>query len=166
MTYMLQRLDELRATHPELRLYALVDGAQYQLHRHTWLTAVPGKRALFEFTQDAALAHAGPWLMDIGLLGTAVADDLEQLESTAPAVTWLIAPQDLNGLAQILSLLIDARLPDGRIAMVRFWDPRVLAALAQVMDTNQREEYFSHIHEWHLLHNGRRTWIGRHHAHV
>lgn len=162
----LQRFDELREAMPELRLYALVDGVQYQQQRGAWLTPMPGSCALFEQTQDAALAHAGPWLMDMAQLGPALTENLARLENTAPAVTWLIAPQDLNGLAQMLCLLLDARLPDGRSAMLRFWDPRVLAGLAQVMDASQREEHFSHIHEWHLLHNGRRTWIGRRHAHA
>lgn len=126
-----QRFNELRESLPELRLYALVDGAQYHQHRSIWLSPMAGKRALFEYTQDAPLAHAGPWLVDVEQFDAGGATDLSSLEDIAPVVTWLIAPQDLNGLAQMLYLLIDARLPDGRIAILRFWDPRVLAGLAQ-----------------------------------
>lgn len=42
-------------------------------------------------------------------------------------------------------------LPDGRLALVRFWDTRVLANLAHVLDPVQRRELFGHVFEWHLL---------------
>ncbi|SPK71036.1 conserved protein of unknown function [Cupriavidus taiwanensis] len=56
---------------------------------------------------------------------------------------------------------LDIKLPDGRTALLRFWDPRVLAALFQLMAGGQRTEFFRHIHEWHLLDKGIRFWIGR-----
>jgi hypothetical protein len=63
-----------------------------------------------------------------------------------------------------LSVLRLYALPDGRSALLRFWDPRVLVNLARTLDGAQREEFFGHIHEWHLLDAGRRMWIGRQHA--
>lgn len=45
-----------------------------------------------------------------------------------------------------------------------FWDPRVLVNLAEVLEPAQRETFFTHIHEWHLLHKGQRVWVGRQHA--
>jgi hypothetical protein len=119
---------------------------------------------LFADTPDAALAHAGPWLIDTGQVDGALVDALATLEQAAPAVTWLITPQTLEGLAQLLQLNLDTALPDGRTALVRFWDPRVLVILAEVLEAGQREMFFGHIHEWHLLHRGQRTWIGRRHA--
>ena len=159
-----QRHMLLARTHRALRLYALVDGVQYTRYFETPLTPLAGRRALFHGTDDAALAHAGPWLIDAEHAGSEQLAGLVELERAAPAVTWLIAPQDLEGLAQLLSLRLDMRLPDGRSALVRFWDPRVLANLAELLDGNQREEFFAHIHEWHMLHNGQRAWIGRNHA--
>jgi len=155
------RLAELRQNFAGLRLYALVDGVQYQEHRSERLTFQPGFRALFAGTPDEPLAHAGPWLVDTAEVGDEQTDDLAQLEREAPAVTWLIAPQDLEGLAQLLQLRLDTKLPDGRTALLRFWDPRVLVSLAQLLDEAQRGEFFAHIEEWHLLHNGKRAWIGR-----
>lgn len=160
----LARLTQLRQSTPALRLYALVDGAQYEAHRAEPLAAMGGLCALFAGTPDAALAHAGPWLVDVEHVGEAFTADLASLEQEAPAVTWLMAPQDLGGLAQLLQLNLDTRLPDGRTALLRFWDPRVLGSLADLLDEPQREAFFAHIHEWHLLHNGQRAWIGRQHA--
>lgn len=160
----MQRLPTLRQTHSTLRLYALVDGAQYATKQGKPLTPEPGLSALFAGTPEAALAHAGPWLVDAEQAGDALCGELAQLEQQSPAVTWLIALQDLDGLAQLLQLKLDARLPDGRTALLRFWDPRVLFTLAQTLDAQQREDFFGYIHEWHLLHEGKRIWIGRHHA--
>lgn len=156
-----QRLADLRQNFAALRLYALVDGVQYQEHRGVRLASQAGYRSLFAGTPDEALAHAGPWLVDTATAGEEQTDDLAQLEREAPAVTWLIAPQDIGGLAQLLQLRLDTRLPDGRTALLRFWDPRVLVSLAQLLDEAQRGEFFAYIEEWHLLHNGKRVWIGR-----
>jgi hypothetical protein len=159
-----ERLAQLRQSMPALRLYALVDGAQYRARLGEPLAAQDGFAPLFAGTPDAALAHAGPWLLDAEQAGDALLDALAGLERIAPAVTWLIAPQTIDGLAQLLQLNLDTELPDGRTALLRFWDPRVLVSLAEVLDPGQREQFFAHIHEWHLLHKGQRTWIGRPHA--
>lgn len=149
---------------PELRLYALLDGAQYQTQHNKRLLAGTGLFPLFKGTPDAGLSHAGPWLVDVASVAESFVEELTALERDTPSLSWLISPQDLDGLAQLLQLRLEVRLPDGRSALLRFWDPRVLANLAQTLDAGQREEFFSHIYEWHLLHNGQRVWIGRHHA--
>ncbi|CAH0447355.1 hypothetical protein LMG10661_03421 [Ralstonia syzygii subsp. syzygii] len=158
------RLAQLRTHYPTLRLYGLVDGLQYETHRGERLEDRPGLAALFHGTPDGALAHAGPWLIDVEEAGDGITADLARLERQAPSVTWLVSEADLSGLAQLLRLQLDARLPDGRIALVRFWDPRVLAGLLNVLTPKQRETFFAHIYEWHLLHDGRRAHIGRTHA--
>ena len=166
MTFDVQRRHALLLqTQVGLRLFALVDGVQYSQQVGTRLTPLDGqRRALFDGTLDAPLAHAGPWLIDTEQASAASVAELVALEQAAPAVTWLIAALDLEGLARLLTRRLDTRLPDGRTALVRFWDARVLANLAQVLDGPQREEFFAHVHEWHLMYRGKRTWIGRNHA--
>lgn len=158
------RWEQLRDTLPALRLYALVDGVQYQTHLCKRLQAGPGRFPLFAGTPDAALAHAGPWLVEAASADEAMRAELAALEHEAPSLIWLMAPQDPEGLVQLLQLRLDVRLPDDRSALLRFWDPRVLLNLARTLDAAQREEFFGLIHEWHLWHEGRRMWIGRHHA--
>lgn len=161
----LARLSHLQHTshRPHLRLYALVDGLVYAQHQGSPLQHDRGSiRSLFENTADAPLGHAGPWIVDIERADAELAEVLMTLEQAAPAVTWLIAPLPLDGMVQLLQLRLDICLPDGDTALLRFWDPRVLVHLAQVFDVPQREEFFAHIEEWHLLVEGRRSWIGRH----
>lgn len=164
MIDVMERLILLRQEITSLRLYALVDGAQYETKREERIKRRPGFYSLFEGTQDSALAHAGPWLVDTEFVDDAFVADLAQLELETGAVSWLIAPQSLEGLGQLLQLNLDTKMPDGRTALLRFWDPRVLASLAEVLSTEQRQILFGHVHEWHLLYKGKRAWIGRPHA--
>jgi hypothetical protein len=156
-----KHLDRLHTDMPEVRLYALVDGVHYQSRFYKPLVDANGFFPLFAGTPDAALSHAGPWLVDISGEGRHVVNDLVTLELELPAVSWLTASQDLIGMAQLLQLRMDARLPDGRIALLRFWDPRVFAVVTRTLDERQREEFFHYIHEWYLLLDGRRVTIGR-----
>ena len=158
------RWKELQQGMPELRLYALVDGVQYQRQFERRLQRHIGILPLFAGTPDEPLAHAGPWLIDTELADRTVVDELANLESRLPAVSWVIAYQDMEGLGQLLQLHLNVKLPDGRTALLRFWDPRVLGTLSRVLSHHQRIEFFGHIHEWHLLHEGQRVWIGRQHA--
>lgn len=164
MTDLIERLAILRQKTDGLRLYVLLDGAQYLQHRGERMTEAEGRYALFAGTPDAPLSHVGPWLIDAETIGESSLHDLIAMEREIPALTWIIAPQTLDGLAQLLQLNLNLRLPDGRTALLRFWDPRVLVTLADVLTAEQRYAFFGRIYEWHLLHEGRRVWIGRHHA--
>lgn len=166
MIDVLERLRQLQQHHSALCLYALVDGVQYEAHRQTRMTEDATRYPLFTGTPDAALAHAGPWLVDVAGVALSFLEDLAALEQKTPSVTWLFAVQDLGGLAQLLQLHLKTWLPDGRTALLRFWDPRVLVKLAQILDPVQREAMFGHIHEWHLLLDARRAIIGRRNADV
>lgn len=156
------RLVSLREEFPALKLYCLVDGAQYLQRIGKHFAASANAVALFQGTPDAALAFAGPWLIDVGVDGEARVAELVELERASHGISWLIAYQDLEGLSQLLRLHLEVELPDGRRALVRFWDTRVLASLAQVLDRVQRREFFGHVFEWHLLlDRERRVRVGR-----
>lgn len=157
----LSRFLGLTEKRSELRLYALLDGLQYEQHTGQRLQRLAGvNRALFDDTDDAPLAHAGPWLCDVSQHPQHI-DSFAALECARPAVSWLITAMDLEGLAQYLRLRLDAELPNGRRALVRFYDPRVLGHLFTVMDAQQRAQFFHLIDEWHFLHNSQRVWMGR-----
>jgi hypothetical protein len=158
------RWERLQEDNPALRLYALVDGLRYQTQLDKRLTSTDRLISLFADTPDAPLAYAGPWLFDASSGDKEMLAEFILLERSVPSVTWLITVQDLRGLAQMLQLQLDVALPDGRTALLRFWDPRVLANLARTLDSEQRAEFFGRIDEWHLLHEGERVRIGRRYA--
>lgn len=157
-----ERLVHLQQEYPGLKLYGLLDGAQYLERTGMRFNPQQGAEALFWETQDAALAFAGPWLLDAASVDAGLLQELVGFERGTYGVSWLIAHQDLCGLAQLLRLNLETELPDGRTALVRFWDPRVLAGLAEVLTPEQRQGFFGHIFEWHLLLNREhRVRIGR-----
>lgn len=160
------RFDHLRKSRSELNLYALVDGIQYQHVQGERLHRGVGLHPLFADTPDAALSHAGPWLIDTTVTGSDFLNQLAELKQAASCLIWIITPQDLTGLVQLLQLRLDVRLPDGRLALLRFWDPRVMVGLTQALNPIQTEEFFGHIHEWHMMHERQRVWIGRQDAHT
>jgi Domain of unknown function (DUF4123) len=157
----LDRYRQLLQQQTHLRLYALVDGLQYELANNARIEPDQGyNEALFNGTEDEPLAHAGPWLFDL-TYNQIDLPDLAQLELTNPAVSWLITPLDLPGLADVLRLKLHAELPNGDQALLRFYDPRVLVNLYNVMDAAQKTAFFQFIDEWHFSRNGQRVWTGR-----
>ncbi|WP_414446781.1 DUF4123 domain-containing protein [Burkholderia sp. 22PA0099] len=155
-----QRFDHVREHFPHMAAYALVDGVQYTRLTGARVTpSVRENRALFAGTEDAALAHAGPWLVSVATAGASTLQTISRLEQAYPSVLWLFSQLDMESLAQVLQVKLDARLPDGQIALMRFWDPRTLVALYNALDATARREYFSHVDEWHGQFEGNRFHI-------
>jgi hypothetical protein len=156
----MDRFDTLKAERPHLQLCALVDGLVFEQVHGLRMEAGRGCVALFDGTDDEALAYAGPWAVNAAEQRDLCKQLLAQ-EAAAPQVSWLIAGVPFDGLVQLLRLKLDVRLPDGSNGLLRFYDPRVLYSLATTLTDRQREEFFGHIHEWHFMHNGKALRIGR-----
>ncbi|CAG9234431.1 conserved hypothetical protein [Paraburkholderia tropica] len=145
-----------------LRALALVDGLQYQQHTGRTLEPRDGIAvSLFAGTKEAALAYAGPWLIDPENSGDHVAD-LGKLEQVRPGVIWLIVWRDVEEQAARLRPHLNTRLPNGRAALLRFWDPRVIHALNDAYQTADDRELFRTAFEWQYLYEGQRRYITDH----
>lgn len=156
------RFVTLSSYHPNLGLYALVDGIQYK--RLTGKHIEPQEAemvSLFKGTEDEPLAHAGPWLMNV-TVSEEYAEAVTTLEKDGPGVVWLIAEGEIQSLAAKLRLRLNARLRDGRELLLRFWDPRALNSLYLSMRPDIRREYFSDVLEWHYILGGKRFYIDQH----
>ncbi|MGF6464917.1 DUF4123 domain-containing protein [Paraburkholderia youngii] len=138
---------------------ALVDGIQYQQHTGQQLTAETDRAvSLFAGTHEMALAHAGPWLLDPKMAREFIAD-LRELEQARPGVIWLSTAESLERQAAKLRPHLHTRIPKGRSALLRFWDPRVLHALDAVCRGKSERELFRAADAWHYLNEGRRFTI-------
>lgn len=147
---------------PDLRVYVLVDGIQYK--RWAGKNIEPQDAAilsLFEGTEDEPLAHAGPWLMNV-LVSEQYAEVVATLEKNDPGVVWLIADGEIESLAAKLRRRLNARLPDGRELLLRFWDPRALNSLYMSIQPDIRREFFSDALEWHYMFAGKRFYFDKH----
>lgn len=165
MERLLDRLATHRQTNKAVQLYAVVDGIQYEEHTGNRLTRDSRSRyALFDGTPDRELAHAGPWLIDpfaaLEEERAALFDTLADLDRSRPAVVWLMTDRLVMLLWRELSQRLEAQTEDGTPALLRWYDPRVLASLAQVLEPDQRETFFG-VGEWHFYYQGKRARIGR-----
>jgi len=147
----------------DMRLYALVDGFQYQKHTGSQIGSQPEITcALFAGTKDEPLAHAGPWLIDLARASAPQVATLAGLEAALPSVVWLITGTDIGTLAARLRPKLDARLPDGTRALLRFWDPRVLDSLCRSLARETRREFFGNVQEWDYMVDGKRYHLTEH----
>jgi hypothetical protein len=156
------RLATLRVRHRQVRAYALVDGAQYELSTGQRMWPSSSTHALFLGTPESAILYAGPWLVET----EAPLDEhmapltaAPELETSAPVLTWLLASMPLRQLVLSLQERMNARLPDGRLALLRYWDPRILVSLLKAMTPTQRAHLLSPALEWQVISNGRRVAI-------
>lgn len=154
-----QQLAELSTRYRGLRVYALIDGIQYQQYTNSWIEPHEGAAiALFAGTQDEPLAHAGPWLMapdharQQGI-------NLIEMEHAAPGVLWLICWHDIDTQAEKLRARLNGKRPDGENVLVRFWDPRVIGPLYRNIAPQAREDYFGDAMAWHYMKDGKRLYI-------
>lgn len=138
-----QALARVSATNEFCKLYALCDGLQAQEAGMAPFDSSANLSGLFQGTPHAALAAAGPWLIDVSRQ-VELAEALAEMENTQPLVSWLITPVPFDGLADLLRLKMTAKLPDGSEALLRFHDPRVLRRLAQTLDGAQRTAFFEY----------------------
>jgi hypothetical protein len=149
---------------PGEHLHVLVDGFHYaEMDFAERLADQPGAWGLFGGTEEESLIDSGPWLLAVQWQSEAFCQQLLALESGRPSVSWLYAALGTAELAQQLQARLNFHLPDGRSALVRYWDPRVLATLARRLDEAQRMSFFDSIREWHFLLDGHPVHIGRDH---
>ncbi|KVT53058.1 hypothetical protein WK53_07905 [Burkholderia ubonensis] len=142
-----------------MRVYALVDGLQYQQHTGQQLEPIDDIAvSLFAGTTDIALAHAGPWLIYTKDAQGRIAE-LDALETARPGVVWLFASADLETLAGKMRPHLSVRLSNSKSAMLRFWDPRVLHELNQSLQSKQERALFKTAREWLYLNEGQRRFI-------
>ncbi|WPC05266.1 DUF4123 domain-containing protein [Pseudomonas benzenivorans] len=119
-----------RAADEQQAIYALLDGAQdSKLLQHIW-TAHPDPQAqsLFLHTPRAELSEQGPWLLHLDDEPALWQELLAQLEQR-PLGILIASPAPLAELAQHLRHLLDARLADGGLALMRYYDPQVMVGL-------------------------------------
>ncbi|WP_175751967.1 DUF4123 domain-containing protein [Burkholderia ambifaria] len=147
----------------QVHLYALVDGLLFA----NAAGGSPPQRsqaaaALFDGTPDASLADAGPWLLDYERAGGNVRRSLAAMAGGPTGVSWLISAYPIESLADELRRRLDVRLPDGRTALFRFYDARIMADVASLMEFTQRMQFFVPTFNWLVEVNGKLKGVHPH----
>lgn len=149
----------------KMTLFALVDGLQYERHvgeellvRHS--AAIP----LFDTWPDSRIAFAGPWIIQMsGMMN--FREKLCELEAALPSVSWIVSSSTLAGLAAHFRENMNIGLPDGRIALLRFQDPRVQVRLGTTLDDLQHRNLTGLVQEWLTMVDGK-VWSFRQRAFI
>ncbi|MFP3502028.1 DUF4123 domain-containing protein [Burkholderia sp. SIMBA_062] len=137
-----------RASLP-LRLFALADGLLYsELSGSAPVRSGETAMALLDGTSDASLAEAGPWFFDYERADSATRDVLGRLAQGEYGVSWIISAYQPRQLAGELRERLDATLPDGRTAMLRYYDARVMRHFAPALTSAERTIFFSPAFDW------------------
>lgn len=147
----------------QVHLYALVDGLLYaDAANGSSPQRSQSAVAVFDSTQDASLADAGPWLIDYERAPDNTRQTLSAMASSSTGVSWLISGYPLESLADELRSRLDARLPDGRTALLRFYDARIMADIASLMEFTQRMQFFVPTFDWLVEVNGKLQGVHPH----
>ncbi|WP_395505546.1 DUF4123 domain-containing protein [Ectopseudomonas hydrolytica] len=142
--------DEVRirlADNPELKLFALVDGARY-LTLESRLDQAPGRwQWLLAGTELDAIKQGGPALLQLEERSD-LQHWLVNRDRKEPLVSWLLSTKSFEVLSQHLGSLLFTRLPDGRKSLFRYYNPVVRRALDGVLDKEQRQLMMRPIEHW------------------
>ncbi|KAG8154157.1 DUF4123 domain-containing protein [Burkholderia catarinensis] len=147
----------------QVHLYALVDGLLYADAANG---STPQRSrsavAVFDSTPDASLADAGPWLFDYAGAAGNTRRILSAMASRPTGVSWLISAYPIESLADELRSRLDVRLPDGSTALLRFYDARIMADMASLMESTQRMRFFVSTFDWLVEVNGKLKGVHPH----
>jgi hypothetical protein len=145
------RADEIAQRYKGARLLAVFDGLSYQeAFNNRPDESDPLQIPLFKGTEDEPLAHAGPWLIDVSA-SDAHASTIDKLEQSFSAVLWLVSADNILTIAQRLRQRLNTKLPDGREAILRWWDPRAARAMDEHLSPASKRALFGAALEWYYL---------------
>lgn len=135
----------------QISLFALVDGLQYERYTGQELQAENNTvLPLFDKYPDSRIAFAGTWLIDMQKQ-MRYREQLAELERTFPAVSWITSPATFADLVIHFRNHINILLPDGKVALLRFQDPRVQVRLGQILDHRQHLELTRIVQGWYVI---------------
>ncbi|MCU7782823.1 DUF4123 domain-containing protein [Lelliottia amnigena] len=80
---------------------------------------------------------------------------LEALEIALPGVSWIVSGSTSGEMVAHLQRYMNAGLPDGRAALLRFQDPRVQVRLGTMLNSQQHREMTDLMREWLTIVDGK-----------
>ncbi|OLF53365.1 hypothetical protein BTN82_17710 [Pseudomonas chlororaphis] len=141
--------------HPETRFYVLVDGARYLTleNRLDAAGAAVQVEWLLAGTELDEISRAGPAL--VAFVGesdaaTQLLDWLIERDQKSPLVSWLWSERSYEALSNHLRSHLFTRLPDGRRALFRYYNPVVRRGLESVLDNEQRMALMLPLDRWQI----------------
>jgi hypothetical protein len=108
-----------------------------------------GGGSLFSGTQYAQDTAVAPLFLPLQRPDVATQTALVKLALAAPAVIWLASDLEVAPLMKVLTAKLHAELADPlQQITLRYYDPRVLPALLQILDSDQRNHLNGGVRVW------------------
>ncbi|MBN6152794.1 DUF4123 domain-containing protein [Xanthomonas sp. AmX2] len=116
-------------------------------------------RSLFDRQPEAKHAAAAPWLLALphGAVRPTLDPWLMQLGRSNAGLTRLASEAPFEALFDHLEAQLDIALPDGSLALMRFFDPRAWLRYAGVLTVDQQLQVLGPVLEWQITLQGQ-TW--------
>lgn len=155
MSVIQERLLALQAQNEYIKCYALIDGLQYERYFGDGIEKDYHTSPLFHRPGDTKIAFAGPWLKEITESNQDGFNTLIELEKDSPAVSWLFSERGFFELFHHLDSYLDIKLPDNEVALFRYYDPRVLIKLPEILPDRYWFPLIAPLHEWIVFFDGK-----------
>ena len=126
--------------------FAIIDGAR-DPRLEALVRSCAEHICLFKGDLDPSLSQAAPWLVKI--------DEREPLLATwqqhGKGQNWGLMVQtdkNLSQLQRFFRYFLQAKLPDGMLALFRFYDPRVFNTFIRAAEPDERAPWFDGIAQY------------------
>lgn len=142
--------EERDPSQAQLRLFAVIDGAQVSGLLGVLAELTPPNDCLFAGKLDPSVARVAPYLVELER-GSSFADWLLDRHWAQNACIFLRGTVELDPLRKHLKGFTMAKLPDGQRAFFRFYDPRVLRVYLPSCNAEEVETLFGDAVEHYLV---------------
>ncbi|WP_020651644.1 DUF4123 domain-containing protein [Massilia niastensis] len=145
--------EESLAEYPTSNLYFLLDhGGLPGLYRQLSRSSL-GWTSLFDSTREANALAVAPFLILAGSNGQlrmsrSFLEWLGENGTYSSTVIMLSSPLQIEPMTSRLTARLDVRISENMEAMLRFFDPRVLESLIEILSVEQAKEFFSPAQAW------------------
>jgi hypothetical protein len=127
-------------------LYGIIDAAQDE-RLYGWIVAEPEHACLFAGKLDPVLARAAPYIVRLDEESPL----LKRWQTDGRGKNWGIQCTSDASLAELrrhFRQFLQARLPDGKVVLFRFYDPRVWRAYLPTCTSEETVQWFKHMDEY------------------
>ncbi|MGH8783499.1 MAG: DUF4123 domain-containing protein [Cupriavidus necator] len=140
-------------------LYVLADGAQFPANVASLVAQAPECRNVYAGMPEERAESASLFLARVGEGQPAWMTELDRLDQQMPCISLILSDAGIDALAMHLQQFLIADLGDKMSALVRYFDPRNLAAFLNIFGPELAEKLTRPMYQWKCRGHSRK-WNG------
>jgi Domain of unknown function (DUF4123) len=166
MSKLLTELEHVYKHNPKANFFVIVDTGKGEHYYSELLKHKIPAYSLFENTLEQDYQNIAPWLISLDALSIEdkpFIDWLEKINTENQAVTWVFGniTLKLSSLKQHLQNMLNWTIPSQEVALIRFYDQRVLPRFIDVLTDEQKVYFFGEVTSFGIFKGERFTLIKR-----